>query len=242
MTGLADGFRRNLPNALTIARVVLAIAFFAVLAPWRYQDSPLARGESPDWWLLGAAAIFVIAAATDALDGHLARKWNVVSAFGRIMDPFADKVLVIGAFLMLAGPGFTAVWETHLMVPGTDQLHDTGTLVVSVSFVQPWMVVLILARELLVTSIRGVLEGQGVAFPACWSGKLKMILQSICVPAVLVLMNVLPANDGTTTDWAGRASQILVWATIIVTAWSGVPYVLRASESLRRSRPIGETP
>src|ERR1043165_8884477 len=127
--------RRNIPNILTMSRVVLAIGFFAVLSFWSYEKSPLASGKSPDWTLIGAALLFVIAAATDALDGNLARKWDVVSVFGRIMDPFADKLLVIGAFVYLAGPGF-------------------GNGQVQLSRVDPWMVVLILARELLVTSIR----------------------------------------------------------------------------------------
>src|SRR2546423_5196051 len=100
------GARRNLPNLLTASRVVIAAAFFGVLTPWRYASSPAARGEGVDIWLLVAAALFTIAAATDAIDGYLARKWNVVSVFGRVMDPFADKLLVIGGFAFLAGPGF----------------------------------------------------------------------------------------------------------------------------------------
>jgi phosphatidylglycerophosphate synthase len=90
------GFRvgpweRATPNLLTAARVLLAIAFFAILTPWKYWKSPLARGEGPDVWLLSAAAVFIVGALTDALDGYLARRWNAVTVFGRIMDHFADK-------------------------------------------------------------------------------------------------------------------------------------------------------
>ena len=197
--------RRHIPNALTLARIALAIAFFAVLTPWRYSQSPLARGESPDYWLLAGAALFIIAAATDALDGYLARKWNVVSVFGRIMDPFADKVLVIGAFIYLAGPGFSS-----------------GPI--QVSGVYPWMVALILARELLVTSIRAAFESKGVSFAATASGKLKMILQSICIPLVLVLLQLDPGHF----ILKARAIPIIVWSTVLVTAWSAFPYIARA--------------
>src|SRR5688572_26443897 len=100
------GFRRSLPNLLTIARVIIAAAFFGVLTPWRYAVSSAARGQGIDTWLLLAAFLFILAAATDALDGYLARRWRVVSVFGRVMDPFADKLLVIGGFVFLAGPGF----------------------------------------------------------------------------------------------------------------------------------------
>ncbi len=218
------GARRNIPNYLTIARLVLAVAFFAVLTPWRYERSPVVLGGEGgigvDWWLLGAAALFILAAVTDALDGHLARKWGVVSVFGRIMDPFADKLLVIGAFAFLAGPGF---W-----VPGGD-----GAAGRQVSAVAPWMVALVLGRELLVTSIRGVLEGQGISFAAGPSGKWKMILQSVVVPAVLVLLAV-----GAAAGRRGRAGAltipVLVWATVVVTVWSGWPYIGRAVAAVRQ--------
>ena len=219
-----DGLRRSLPNLLTAGRVVLAIVFFALLS-WYRHEAPIALARegsvltAADWLLLIAAAIFVIAALTDILDGHLARKWGQVSVFGRIMDPFADKLLVVGAFVFLAGPGFT-----------TD-----GSPAEQISGVYPWMVAVVLGRELLVTSIRAVFEGQGVSFGAAWSGKFKMILQSICVPLVLVLIALadpaapLPHRHVAEPTPIGRlAIDLIVWVTVIVTVWSGLPYVLRA--------------
>lgn len=173
----------------------------------------LARGEGPDWRLIAACALFVAAAATDALDGHLARKWNVVSVFGRIMDPFADKLLVIGGFMYLAGPAFADAAGKQ------------------VSGVLPWMVVVILARELLVTSIRGAYEAKGVSFAATASGKWKMILQSVCIPLVLVILNI-PASMIARPS-AEMTIKILVLSTVFITAWSGVPYVARAISSSR---------
>jgi CDP-diacylglycerol--glycerol-3-phosphate 3-phosphatidyltransferase len=224
----ASTLERLTPNALTAARVLLAIAFFAILTPWKYRTSPLASGTGPDWWLLSAAAIFTVAAITDALDGYLARRWNVVTVFGRIMDPFADKLLVIGAFVFLAGPGFTHTGAAILHAPYKQALPENVSG--SVTGVQAWMVALILGRELLVTSIRAEAESRGVDFGAVWSGKLKMILQSICIPAVLVLMNMPGLSNQEIRrpgDWAAWAILIIVWATVIVTAWSGIPYVMK---------------
>ena len=153
--------------------------------------------------------MFLVAAATDAVDGYLARRWNVVSVFGRIMDPFADKLLVIEAFVYLAGPGFRS-GSVHL------------------SRVEPWMVAVILARELRVTSIRAAFESQGVSFAASWSGKWKMILQSVCVPVVLLLINYVQAPFASELTWSHRVIQMMVYATVAVTAWSALPYIVRA--------------
>lgn len=220
---VAGPWEKAAPNLLTAARVVLAVAFFAVLAPWKYHKSVLVHGTGPDPWLLTAAAIFGVAAITDVLDGYLARKWNAVTTFGRIMDPFADKFLVIGAFVFLASPGFTYFGEAIVHLPSRPP-PPVG----SVTGVQAWMVALILARELLVTSIRAEVEGRGVSFAATMSGKLKMILQSVCVPTVLVLMNFRGEEGHAPGNLASNAIIVVVWATIIVTAWSAVPYVTRA--------------
>lgn len=210
-------WKRSLPNALTMARVGLALAFFGCLVGYRYDRSPVLNGE-PDWVLLAAAAVFVLAAITDALDGHLARKWGVVSLFGRVMDPFADKLLVLGGFVCLAGGMFT--------------IEGSQRQVVQVSAVYPVMAVVVLARELLITSLRGAFESRGVSFAATASGKWKMILQSVCIPLVLVVLGTTPVvrftEAGIDRVGAGRVIQAVVWPTVIVTVWSGFPYVLRA--------------
>jgi phosphatidylglycerophosphate synthase/phosphatidylglycerophosphatase A len=221
MTG---DLRRHIPNILTLSRLAWACLLFAVLSRWSYDRSPIATGNGPDWTLLLAAALFIIAAATDFLDGNLARRWNVVSVFGRVMDPFADKLLVIGAFVMLAGPGFSSA--------RADAARDGALGAMQVSGVMPWMAVAILGRELLVTSIRAVVESTGVSFAAIPSGKWKMVLQSVCIPAVLVLLNV-PLHAGEGGHWPLTVIRVLVWATVLVTLWSGVPYVARGMAALR---------
>lgn len=205
----AVGWRRWLPNAITVSRLLLSFLFFVQLALW---STPAGwsggSGGAPVWELWLAAACFGLAAGTDALDGYLARRWGAVTRFGRIMDPFADKILVVGAFVMLAGPRFCA------------DLHGRP---IQLTGVESWMVVVILGRELLVTSIRAVLEAEGKDFSASFSGKLKMIVQSIVIPAVLLL----PAVTDVAGGW-GRATAVgLAWLTVAVTVLSGVPYVVR---------------
>jgi phosphatidylglycerophosphate synthase len=192
------------PNTLTVLRLALAAAFFAALNVYRYPDQGVVTANL-------AVVLFIAAAVTDALDGYLARRWEAVSTFGRIMDPFCDKVLILGAFIYLAGPRF--------VVPEWIERGDFFTMA---SGVYPWMVVVILARELLVTGIRGVVESHGISFGSMWSGKAKMILQSISIPILLVIVvNLRPSE----TLWARIVCHVLVYTTLVVTIWSGFPYV-----------------
>jgi CDP-diacylglycerol--glycerol-3-phosphate 3-phosphatidyltransferase len=197
--------RRNLPNGLTLLRLVLAGGFFAALNAYRYPDTHAL-------WANIAIAVFILAAITDSLDGHFARKWNVVSMFGRIMDPFCDKVLILGAFIYLAGPRF--------IVP---QWVAAGDFFTMATGVYSWMVAVIIARELLVTSVRGVIESMGISFPAKWSGKAKMVIQSIAIPTIIFLaVNLRPSEHA----WAMWCCHVLVYTTLLVTVWSGLPYIL----------------
>jgi CDP-diacylglycerol---glycerol-3-phosphate 3-phosphatidyltransferase len=207
---VAVGWRRWLPNAITLSRLVLAAVFFAQLALWSAPASwSGGAGSGVETWRLWlAAACFGVAAGTDALDGYLARRWGAITRFGRIMDPFADKILIVGAFVMLAGPRFTAA-------SATGPFQITG--------IESWMVVVVLGRELLVTSIRAVLEAEGKDFSASFTGKLKMILQSIVVPLVLIV----PAMTDVSGGWGSAVVIGAAWATVLVTVLSGVPYVLR---------------
>jgi CDP-diacylglycerol--glycerol-3-phosphate 3-phosphatidyltransferase len=213
-------FQRRFPNLLTAARVVLAAVFVVVLALW---ERPERRGDpvTIDAVLAGATAVFILAAVTDWLDGMLARRWRVVSVFGRIMDPFADKALVVGAFVMLSGPAFAYA-------------REDGTTY-QASGIWPWMAVLVLARELLVTSLRGVIESMGRSFAATGSGKAKMVLQSVSIPVVLAILSVSDAPPASAWRWV---IDVLVWLTVIVTVLSGWPYGLRAWASLKESEPV----
>jgi len=210
----------HIPNLLTMGRVGLAMVFVGLLSS---VSTPVMSGDATVGDRIGrlssgsttiliiAAAVFIIAALTDALDGHLARKWKAETKFGRIMDPFADKLLILGGFVMLAGPNFVS----PLLSGGSMQL----------SAVSGWMVVAMIGRELLVTSIRGMYEGEGVDFSAGSMGKAKMILQSITIPIILLLIAF-----GSPGPESGERTIIvlLVWATVVVTLVSGLPYVGQA--------------
>lgn len=210
-------YRRWVPNALTGLRLVIATAFFVLLAAWNYPARDLVvTPRHPVWPYLLAAALFGLAALTDAIDGPLARRWKVETKFGRVMDSFADKVLVVGAFVMLAGPTFGVDIE--------------GRPPFQVSGVNSWMVVIILARELLVTSIRAVAEEAGKDFGADWAGKAKMILQACVIPFILVMLGVTEVQRGTWGRWTIDAA---VWVTVALTFVSGVPYVVRGVRLLR---------
>src|SRR5205814_5943271 len=143
------------PNALTGGRLVLAGVFFVMLAWYQYE------GRGDPWFLNTAFFIYCVALFTDFLDGYLARRWKVEGAFGRVVDPFVDKILVLGSFAFFAGKNF--------VIP--DTVHDVTPHMVarSITGVVPAMVVIILARELLVTSLRGSSESSGQSFGAAFS-------------------------------------------------------------------------
>ncbi|MEE8170676.1 MAG: CDP-diacylglycerol--glycerol-3-phosphate 3-phosphatidyltransferase [Phycisphaerae bacterium] len=193
----------NLPNQITLARLFLAIVFCAMIVQYD------ARQSGRDVWKLDVClAIFVIAAVSDVVDGFLARRRNQVTSFGRLIDPFVDKVLICGAFVLLAGQNF---------------VNEAG---VNISGVRGWMAVLIIARELLVSTLRGASEGQGREYAATVYGKVKMAVQSVTI--IWILMGLSHAR----WEWWQAVSTGLIWLTVITTLLSMVPYLVRARHLL----------
>ena len=166
-----------------------------------------------------ALIIFLLAVASDALDGYLARSWKVESAFGRVVDPFADKILICGAFIFFAAPQLVL---PHIsLTPAATGAELTG--------VQPWMAVVLIAREFLVTGIRGLAESHGIDFRAMWSGKVKMILQCAAVIGVLVyLALVYDIQNQAVLEFFRLARNIAIWAMLVVTVVSAWQYISRA--------------
>ncbi len=201
---------RHVPNALTGARLALAVVFFILLSLYQHE------GRGDPLLLNSAFLIYLIALVTDFLDGYLARRWKVEGAFGRLVDPFVDKVLVLGSFIFFAGKNFVI------------QEHHTA-VVKTITGIAPWMVVLILARELLVTSLRGVSESSGQNFGADLGGKFKMVMQSATILVILLYVNYFERSTGDIERDARLVRDCFIWVTILVTLASGISYLRRGA-------------
>jgi CDP-diacylglycerol---glycerol-3-phosphate 3-phosphatidyltransferase len=217
---------RHVPNLLTGSRLLLAFVFFAMLSWYQYQ------GRGDPTFLNVAFFIYLVALITDYLDGYLARRWKVEGQFGRIVDPFVDKILVLGSFIFFAGKNF--------IIPATAVTPEEGRMVVrTLTGVAPGMVVILLARELLITTLRGMTESTGQNFAAVWAGKVKMVLQSITILVILVYVNYHSwLHDHRPWDDVARWTRDgFIWLTGVVTVFSGLSYVRKATALYRSGTP-----
>jgi len=194
-------FRRmNLPNKLTVSRFGLTVLFLWVLfwpanIPFRYTL---------------ALFFFSFAGITDYLDGHIARSRNLITNFGKLMDPLADKIMVCSAFIAF-------VESTHL---NANALVKVGA----------WMVIVIVARELAITGLRLLAASKNIVLAAERYGKHKTISQITCIIALLVvdaceewpvaLKNIFAA-------WIPAFAEIMLWLTVVLTLASGLIYLWR---------------
>ncbi len=178
----------NLPNILTLARVV-AVPIIVVLM--------LSPSRTSGMW---AAAIFGIAAATDFIDGWLARKWGIVTVLGKFLDPLADKLIVMAALIML----------------------------IPLDRAPAWAVFIILAREMVVTGLRSIASSEGIVIAASDLGKYKTIYQMIAIPGLMLhydfywffgiewsIFHVNMHNFG----------MVFFSIAFVLTVWSGIDYL-----------------
>jgi len=195
---------RQVPNLITIARLVLTVIFF-VLLNW----------HTPDTFVLhmwAAFVVFLLAVGTDWLDGFLARHWKVESVFGRVVDPFVDKIMICGAFVF---------FSSNVFITEAARLdYTTG--------VQPWMAVVLIAREFLITGIRGLAESKGIDFRADWAGKIKMTVQ--CVAAGAIIVDVAELGK---VPWVHVVRDLAIWVTLAVTILSALSYIVRARRLIK---------
>ncbi len=201
----------NLPNQLTSLRLLLSVVLFGLISAEYY---------------IAAFVLFLIAVGTDWLDGYYARKYNQVTTLGRILDPFADKVIVCGTFIFI------------LVAPGMYQ-EPWG--------LQAWMVVVIIGRELLVTALRSFLEERGSDFSANLSGKLKMVLQCAAAGSALVFLQckrpanpALPTNFQPAPAWVYWFMIVSIWLAVVLTVYSGAVYVWIAYKLLKQKTDAPE--
>jgi CDP-diacylglycerol--glycerol-3-phosphate 3-phosphatidyltransferase len=149
--------------------------------------------------------VFAAAALTDWLDGYLARRQGLTSALGRVFDPLVDKVVICGAYIFLLG------------MPEKSGLA-------------PWMVTIVVARELIITGLRSFLENRGVSFGADWLGKLKMGLQ--CAALFAIFACLVAQDHSAAGDWVQDLLSLrdgLIYAMLGATALSGLQYLWRAA-------------
>jgi CDP-diacylglycerol---glycerol-3-phosphate 3-phosphatidyltransferase len=156
--------------------------------------------------------VFALAALTDWLDGYLARAHNLGTALGRVLDPLVDKVLMCGTYVCLLPRGAGEGW------------------------LLPWMVTVVVARELIITGLRGYLESAGAVFGADWLGKIKMGLQCAAVFAIFLALRG-PYPSSAANAFFAFARDALIWAMLAATILSGLQYLWRAVVLLRGEGP-----
>lgn len=155
-----------------------------------------------------ALVVFAIAAFTDWLDGWWARRYGPLTAFGRAIDPLTDKVLIGSAFIYL--------------IPDADA---TG--------IRPWIVAVVIGRELLVTGIRGIVEAGGKKFGADWFGKLKTVLQFTSLIGVMLLLALRQRGETVLAERLEPVQFAILMAMVAATVGSGVQYGVKAVRLLR---------
>ena len=187
--------RRSLPNIITVSRVAAApvVAFLV----WQ-EPEPALR-----WWGLG---LFALAAVTDFLDGWIARRWQVVSPFGRMLDPIADKLLIVAVILALAAQ------------------QPSGWL-----FMLPSLVILF--REFLVAGLREFLAGAEIVLAVTLMAKWKTALQMVAL-GILIIAPILDQMGPDQEGWLQTGGLLLYWVSAVMTALTGISYFHAARKYL----------
>ena len=184
----------NLPNKLSLFRICMVPVFMVFFAV------PLPLSETVTRIII--AAIFAITSLTDMIDGKIARKYNLVTDFGKFIDPLADKFLVFAALLGILTNGYFAAIRPYFF----------------------WAAAIIIFRELAVTSIRLIAAGKsGLVIAASWLGKIKTVTQMVCICTVLLE----PVIFGNLTTIKGYPvlSCVTIAAMTVMTLWSGIDYL-----------------
>jgi len=198
----------NLPNKLTVSRFALTVVFLAVV---------LSRSPINDSLAL---VFFSIASITDFLDGEIARRRNLITSFGKLMDPLADKILICSAFIALVERGhFDPSAAFPPKIPAVT--------------VEAWMVVLIVARELAITGMRLLAAAKNVVLAAERWGKHKTISQIVAIISLLVLdahVEWWPWLQGLFAGWVAVFAKISLWVAVVLTAISGIIYLWKNRE------------
>lgn len=195
----------NVPNQVTVSRLILTIVLFVFLSLG---------------WYVTSLVVFLIAAGTDWVDGYYARKFGQVTQLGRILDPFADKLIICGAFIYLCA--------APRLVDG-----------VVASGIAVWVAVLVTGRELLVTALRSFVEGHGGDFSAKWIGKWKMAIQCAAASFSMGRLSYVDFDQRIwqtqPPGWISFGLELTVWLTVLLTLYSAIVYVIAAVRMLKNN-------
>lgn len=198
----------NLPNKITMARIAL-IPFMLIVPLFNIEATVLGGIPVENLIIL---AIFLIASFTDYLDGHLARKHNIVTTFGKFLDPIADKLLVITALIMLVESG---------IIPA-------------------WIPIITVAREFLVSGVRMLAAGEGTVIAASMLGKIKTVSQMVAISFAFlstsaffafVSEELIPLQLG-----INILMSIAMIVSVIATIWSGTDYLVKSKDVILKSK------
>ncbi len=187
--------KMNLPNKLTMLRVIMVPFFvvFLLLTP----DYPLFK------WV--AFGLFVVASLTDLLDGHIARKYNLITNFGKFMDPLADKLLVSAALICLTELGF----------------------------IPAWMTIVIISREFIISGFRLIAAEKGVVIAAGWLGKWKTAVTMIMLAMMLLAVNGIGFPATGVYDVYMLITEVLLWIAVVLTVISLVDYLVKNKDVMK---------
>jgi len=190
----------NTPNKLTLSRIILSPIFMVFFI----MDNVYCRALS--------LVIFTVASLTDLWDGYLARKYGIVTSFGKFMDPLADKILTSTAFLSFAALGY----------------------------VKAWMIVLIITREFFITGLRTLAAYRGLVISPSFSAKLKTVLQMMTIVVILLYINlktffIASGYTGTFFEsaWIIQVFDWMVLVTMVITVLTGIDYIIKNASILK---------
>lgn len=211
----------NLPNKITLTRIFMIPVFVAVFY----------CGLLNAWCFLASAGVFLLAALTDALDGHIARSRNLVTDLGKFLDPIADKVLVSTAFIVL------------LTVPvpfGVQPFDSCGLIVAGIC------VALILARELIVSGFRMIAAGKKIVLAADKLGKIKTVFQDVAIAFLIASISFISFGRNATDHSMYVAGLLVAYIGLacfalctVMTVISGVNYIVKNRQVLAEEKPAG---
>ena len=198
----------NLPNKITVARILL-IPIMIIIPFFGLENIILGDVTLGNFIVL---IIFLVASFTDFLDGYLARKNNLVTTFGKFLDPIADKLLVLSALIMLVEQG---------IVPA-------------------WIPIIIAAREFIVSGIRMLAAGEGNVIAASWLGKVKTVSQMVAISLAFLSTNrFMQFIDGSLTGGSLMLNILMslgMLVSVVATIWSGVDYFMKSKDVVLKSK------